>query len=418
MSRDIKYIGMDVHKEATVIAVLNGSGKLMMESIVETKASSILQFIHGLRGELHVTWEEGTWAAWLYDLLLPQVAQVLVCDPRHNAFLKEGNKSDKIDARKLADLLRTGMLRPVYHGEHGLRTLRELGRSYQTISQDLNRVMNRIKARYRGWSIPCAGTQVYAPRYREEWLQKIEHAGVRRRAELLYQQLDGLQALRRTLRPELLTESRKHKASKLLRQIPCIGPIRAARLLALMQTPHRFRSKRQLWTYSGLGIETRDSAQYRFVRGQLQRAKKPQQIRGLNRNHNHEMKEIFKASRDPSQLWGGSIARVLCGIAGQGNEARDGAPDVSAKDRGHCFDTLEEGGTFRGRTTEATSSLSVAQNAGDLQGFHASVVAHRFCDARVRGRVSMRSLGTSCAAACSTQSPGQSYAPSHNPKKP
>src|SRR5947207_11408701 len=68
------------------------------------------------------------------------------------------------------------MLRPVYHGEHGLRTLRELGRSYQTISQDLNRVMNRIKALYRGWSIPCAGTQVYAPRYREEWLQKIGHA--------------------------------------------------------------------------------------------------------------------------------------------------------------------------------------------------------------------------------------------------
>src|SRR5213080_3669390 len=83
MSRDIKYIGMDVHKEAPVIAVLNGSGKLVMESIVETKAGSILQFIHGLRGELHVTWEEGTWAAWLYDLLQPQAAQVLVCDPRH-----------------------------------------------------------------------------------------------------------------------------------------------------------------------------------------------------------------------------------------------------------------------------------------------------------------------------------------------
>jgi hypothetical protein len=75
-----------------------------MESIVETKASSILQFIHGLRGELHVTWEEGTWTAWLYDLLKPHVQQVLVCDPRRNALLKEGNKSDKIDARKLADL--------------------------------------------------------------------------------------------------------------------------------------------------------------------------------------------------------------------------------------------------------------------------------------------------------------------------
>ena len=58
-------------------------------------------------------------------------------------------------------------------------------------------------------------------------------AGVRRRAELLYQQLDGLQALRREVRPEFLAESRKHKAAKLLRQIPCIGRIRAARLIAL-----------------------------------------------------------------------------------------------------------------------------------------------------------------------------------------
>src|ERR1700720_2360063 len=220
MSYDVKYIGMDVHKEAIVIAVLNGTGKLVMETIVETKASSILQFIHGLRGELHVTWEEGSWAAWLYDLLQPQVEQVLVCDPRRNALLKEGSKSDKVDARKLAELLRTRMLRPVYHGENGLRTLRELGRSYQTISKDLTRVMNRLKALYRGGRIPCAGTRVYAPRYREEWLDKLPQAGVRRRAELLYQQLDGLQALRREVRGEFLAESRKHKAVKLIGQIP------------------------------------------------------------------------------------------------------------------------------------------------------------------------------------------------------
>ncbi len=294
MSRDIQYIGMDVHKEAIVIAVLNGSGKLVMETILETKASSILQFIHGLRGELHVTWEEGTWAAWLYDLLQPQVHEILVCNPRRNALLKEGSKSDKVDARKLAELLRTGMLRPVYHGENGLRTLRELARSYQTISKDLTRVMNRLKALYRGWGIPCG------------------------RAELLYQQLDGLQALRRNLRPEFLAESRKHKAAKLLRQIPCIGPIRAAHLIALMQTPHRFRSKRQLWTYSGLGIETHDSAQFRFVRGQLQRSKKPQQLRGLNQNHNHEMKEIFKSTATRASCGRGPFHNFYAALLAKG----------------------------------------------------------------------------------------------------
>lgn len=108
-----KYIGLDVHKEAIAIAVLNGAGKLVMESIVETKASTLLDFLHGLRGELHVTLEEGTWAAWLYDVLKPHVEEIVVCNPRRNALLKEGSKSDKVDARKLAELLRGGLLRAV-----------------------------------------------------------------------------------------------------------------------------------------------------------------------------------------------------------------------------------------------------------------------------------------------------------------
>ncbi len=85
---------------------------------------------------------------------------MLVCNPRRNALLKKGSKNDRVDAGKLTDLLRTGMLRPVYHGENGLRTLRELAGSYQTIRKDLTRVMNRLKAVYGGWGIPCAGTQV------------------------------------------------------------------------------------------------------------------------------------------------------------------------------------------------------------------------------------------------------------------
>jgi transposase len=83
-----------------------------------------------------------------------------VCNPRRNALLKEGNKSDRIDARKLAELLRGGLLQPVYHGENGIRILKELARSYLTITQDLTRVMNRIKALYRSWGIACAGTSV------------------------------------------------------------------------------------------------------------------------------------------------------------------------------------------------------------------------------------------------------------------
>jgi transposase len=291
-----KYIGMDVHQATISVAVMDSSGKLIMECILETKAATILEFIQGLHGSLWVTFEEGTSAAWLHDLLKPHVSHLVVCDPRKNALLKEGSKSDRIDARKLAELLRGGQLKPVYHGEHGLRTLKELGRSYLTLTKDVSRVMSRIKALYRGWAIPCGGTTVYAPRHRAEWLAKISEPGVRLRAERFYQQLDLLQPVRQEARRDLLKESRKHPAVKLLRQIPCIGPIRAALLVALLQTPHRFRSKRQLWAYSGFAVETHDSGEYRYVRGKLQRNRERITVRGLSDNHNHDLKNLFKGA--------------------------------------------------------------------------------------------------------------------------
>jgi transposase len=66
--------------------------------------------------------------------------------------------------------------------------------------------------------------------------------------------------------------------------------------VALIQTPHRFRSKRQLWTYSGLGLETRDSGEYHYVRGQVRRRKKQATIRGLNKDYNHDLKSLFKGA--------------------------------------------------------------------------------------------------------------------------
>src|SRR3989442_3709713 len=205
-----KYIGLDVHQATISIAVMDSTGKVVMESLLATKASTILEFFAGLRGTLSVTFEEGTWAAWLYDVLKPHIAKLVVCNPRKNALLKDGNKSDRIDARKLAELLYLNKLSPVYHGETGVRMLRELARSYLTIVKDLTRVMSRLKAVYRSWAIPCAGRDVYYHRHRDEWLGKIKEARVRRRAEQLYQQLDMLQPLGQKPRRELLGERPRH----------------------------------------------------------------------------------------------------------------------------------------------------------------------------------------------------------------
>jgi transposase len=292
----IKYIGLDVHQSTISVAVLDADGKLVMQSVIATHAATLLDFLHGLRGTLHVTFEEGTHSAWLYDLLVRRVAKLVVCNPRKNALLKAGNKSDTIDARKLAELLRAGLLSAVYHGQNSTAAVKHLGRSYAALTEDTTRVMGRLKALYRSQAIACAGKKPYGSRYREEWLAQLTEGGLPRRARRLYQELDLLQELRREARRDLIVECRKHSETKLLRSIPWLGPIRAALLIGRVQTPHRFRSKRQFWAYCGLALETRSSADYAFVNGQLQRRQKPVFIRGLNLNHNHDLKNLFKSA--------------------------------------------------------------------------------------------------------------------------
>ena len=131
-----KYIGMDVHDATISAAVRNAEGKLLMECVLETKAATILEFIQGLRGTLALTFEEGTLATWLHDLLKPHVSRLVVCDPRKNALMRDGNQNDRVDARNLAELLRTHQVHAVYHGNHETRTLKEVGRSYLALTKD------------------------------------------------------------------------------------------------------------------------------------------------------------------------------------------------------------------------------------------------------------------------------------------
>jgi len=270
-----KYIGMDVHQASTSIAVVNGQGKLISESLIETKAQTIIGFLKGLKvsgGEVQATFEEGTQAAWLYDLIHPHVSALIVCNPKHNK------------------------LRPVYHGEHGTRTLKELVRSYECLVSDTTRVKNRIKAIYRGRGVRSSGRAVYQASQRELWLRKIDSAGLRLRAEFLFRQLEQLQLLRREAKRTMLQESRRHAASQLLLQIPEFGPVRIAQIISSVGSPHRFRSKRQFWSYIGLAVVTRSSSDYRLVDNRMQKQRQAAQNRGLNTNYNHRLKSVFKAA--------------------------------------------------------------------------------------------------------------------------
>jgi transposase len=289
-----KYIGIDVHQATSVFSVRDSRGSLIGESVLKTEPSAIIDFLQGQRGSLQVTFEEGTYAHWLYDVIKPYVSKIIVCDPRKNKI--DGNKTDKIDARKLAELLRLNALSAVYHGEQSNQTLKEYARSYLSLQQDSTRIMNRLKAIYRGRGIGCRGASVYRPKNRKEWLDKLKDRGARCRAERLLKQLEAFGRLRLEAQKDLVRESRKQKDYKILKDIPGLGQIRIALILAFVITPHRFQNKRQFWTYIGLSVVRRGSSEYEIIEGELQRKKRKPLPRGLNNNYNHVLKDVFKSA--------------------------------------------------------------------------------------------------------------------------
>ena len=237
--------------------------------------------------------EETTQAGWLWEVIRPWVREVVVCDPRRNKLLQEGSKGDKPDARKLAELLRVGLLRSVYHGHEATRELKQLVQAYDTFCLDTRRGMSRIKAIYRGRGIPTPGHGVYLESQRETWLDQLTEAGMAQRARWLYAELDQVRWLRKQAKQAVLRESRRHPAVQLLRTIPQLGPVRAAQIVAIVDIPYRFRTKAQFWSYSGLAVVTHMSAEYEMQSGRVVRRRKPVATRGLNQNCNRRLKSVF-----------------------------------------------------------------------------------------------------------------------------
>ncbi len=97
----IQYLALDVHQATTVATLRDASGGIVMRSTVRTEAHSLLALIRGAGKRVHVVFEEGTQAQWLYDLLLPHAERVVVCNVRGR---DEGtSKSDRIDSDELSE---------------------------------------------------------------------------------------------------------------------------------------------------------------------------------------------------------------------------------------------------------------------------------------------------------------------------
>jgi transposase len=288
-----KYIGIDVHASSCTIAVVDAHGKQVGSYVVATNGQEIVECLRAIPGQRHVCFEEGTQSGWLYEILEPHAVEVVVAGVEAG---RRGPKDDKRDAFGLAEDLRLGAIKTrVFKNGGPYKALRELARTHRMVVRDVVRTKNRIKSMYRSHGVAVAGKSVYSSAGREPWQAQLPEA-CRGPVRTLYAELDALEEVRDDAEKALVQEARKFPITKLLATCPGLGAIRAAQLVPIVVSPHRFRTKRQFWSYCGLGIVMRSSSDWvRDKNEQWQRAQ-VQQTRGLNLTHNHHLKAIFKGA--------------------------------------------------------------------------------------------------------------------------
>jgi transposase len=286
-----RYIGLDAHSQTCTIGVMSPTGRRLQQVVVSTNGKALVDAIKSVPGTKHLCFEEGAQSEWLYELLSPHVHEVVVTQPvRH-----DGTKSDEIDTWNLADRVRTGSVaRPIYKAPGLYTGLREAVRAHDVLVKDRTRAKNRLKAIFRSRAINGTASDLYDQTKREEWLKKLP-THRKKLATLLGEELDAITIPQEEAEKWLLEEARRCPSVKLLTSVPGLGWIRAAQIVAIVVSPNRFRQKQQFWSYCGLGIVTRSSADWKFEHGRRVRTKTVV-TRGLNTNRQPTLKSVFKGA--------------------------------------------------------------------------------------------------------------------------
>lgn len=286
-----RYVGLDGHAESCTLAVMGPSGKRLKSMVVETNGQALLEAVRSIPGRIHLCLEEGTQSAWLHELLSPHVEELVVVMPPES----KGAKDDLRDAWTRADELRTGTIETrVYKAPQHLAALRNAVRAYGFAVRDMVRAKNRLKSVFLSRGI-LTDASIYDAERRVKRLERLTPPH-RQLGDWLGRQLDELEPLREEASAWLLKEAKTHPIIRILATAPGMGPIRTAQLVAIAATPDRFRTRRQFWSYCGLSIVTRSSADWmRRKDGRWERSQ-VQQTRGLSRTRHPLLKSVFKGA--------------------------------------------------------------------------------------------------------------------------
>lgn len=265
------YVGLELGASDCWVAVRDEKGKVLAHHKFETTEANLLSLAQGLGKEALLLMEECDLAPWARRVLAPHVGEVVVSDPKRNAWIyRDSRKDDKIDCRKLAEIARLGAYFPVWHGyDQRMEELYLAVKAYERLRGEVARQKNRLKAALRRQGILEKGQRVYGARGRQEALSLLESPTLREIIACDYELLDFLCSRQRAARTRFIRLARDLPVVKALEEIPGVGPYVAAVFCAYIKNPHRFSRRSQLIRFSRLGVTCHVSAARQLKREHL-----------------------------------------------------------------------------------------------------------------------------------------------------
>jgi len=252
----MNIIGIDVHKEKCELSRINNEGKEVDHLILNTSLNELIYYVKKVKSktknEVHVIFEEGELAGWLYRGLKSHAHKVVSSDPKKNSLIyNHGDKTDIVDPLKLARLYSGGFINPVHHIDDEERArFKDIVYTYHQVSKDVIRNKSRLKSLFRRNGIMVKGHGIYNPNNRNEYLSKIDNKEC---AKVQFEILEMLLDKKATLKRMIKRRSKKYPVIKRLKTIPGFGDIIAPTVFVIIDNPYRFRKKSQLWSYANIG---------------------------------------------------------------------------------------------------------------------------------------------------------------------
>ena len=231
-----KYIGVDVHSSTCSLCVMNSEGVELDYKTIATNGRLLIDYLKSLGDNIVIAFEECDLSGWLFDIFHKHFRRVIVCHPAANAQVK-GPKTDKLDAHRLANLLRGGYLKEVFHDGSQREKFRVLISHYGDTVGEIVRMKNRLQAVNRR-----AGLST----------QKdfLDHAAFIK--EHLSAQLKQSTQIQTDYQKRIQTIAKRFQETKYLISLPGIKYIQASRIIAQIVDPRRFKNKYKLFAYCGL----------------------------------------------------------------------------------------------------------------------------------------------------------------------